>query len=129
MQRIGEVVAKEVRATGIQWTFAPTLGNPQSEYWGRTYECFAEDATTVTELSEPLIIGFEGAPGTDSYLDASHVLATAKHYIGEGYTMQGVNQGNVKMDEDSYTASFSLPKGNYATCVMREFMKSDMAHF
>lgn len=102
MTAIGEVVAQEVKAMGAQWTFAPTLGNPQNEFWGRTYECFSEDASDVTKISEPLIVGFQGDPQSDEYLDSNHVLATAKHYIGEGYTLMGINQGNVKMEEEEF---------------------------
>ncbi len=102
MKRMGEAVASEVRATGIQWTFAPTLANPQNELWGRTYEGFGEDVELVTRLGEAFVTGLQGESGTDSYLDNSHVLATAKHYIGEGYTMNGMNQGNVKMEEADF---------------------------
>lgn len=102
MERIGRAVAEEVRATGIQWDFAPTLANPQNELWGRTYEGFAEDTETVAALAEAFIKGLQGAPDSDEYLSDSHVLATAKHYIGEGYTQNGTNQGNVVMDEEEF---------------------------
>lgn len=102
MERIGNAVAEEVRATGIQWTFAPTLANPRNELWGRTYEGFAEDTQTVASLGAAFIRGLQGDPSSDAYLSDSHVLATAKHYIGEGYTMNGTNQGNVKMDDAEF---------------------------
>lgn len=102
MERIGKAVAKEVRATGIQWTFAPTLANPQNELWGRTYEGFGEDVQLVADLGAAFIKGLQGGLATDEYLDDSHVLATAKHYIGEGYTMNGTNQGNVSMEEEEF---------------------------
>lgn len=102
VERIGEVVAQEVRATGVQWTFAPTLGNPQNERWGRTYECFSEDAREVAEYGAAYIRGFQGALGTDEYLNESHILACAKHFIGEGYTVDGVNQGNVAMTQEEF---------------------------
>ena len=102
MERIGKAVAEEVRATGIQWTFAPTLANPQNELWGRTYEGFGEDVEIVADLGAAFIKGLQGSSDTDAYLDASHVLATAKHYIGEGYTMNGTNQGNVSMEEEEF---------------------------
>lgn len=102
MERIGEAVAEEVRATGIQWTFAPTLANPQNELWGRTYEGFGEDVEIVADLGAAFVKGLQGSLDTDEYLDDSHVLATAKHYIGEGYTMNGTNQGNVSMEEEEF---------------------------
>lgn len=93
IERIGTAVAAEVRATGVQWTFAPTLGNPQNERWGRTYECFSERAEDVVDCGAAYIRGFQGKKGTQEYLDEEHILACAKHYIGEGYAENGVNQG------------------------------------
>lgn len=102
--RMGEVVAKEVRATGIQWTFAPTLANPQNELWGRTYEGFGENAELVARLGAAFVKGAQGELGNDEFLTASHVVATAKHYIGEGYTVSGTNQGDVQMSEEAFDA-------------------------
>ena len=102
MKRMGELVAKEVRATGIQWTFAPTLADPQNELWGRTYEGFGEDADLVAKLGEAFIKGAQGELGSEDFLSDTHVLATAKHYIGEGYTVSGINQGDVQMDEAEF---------------------------
>lgn len=103
-ERIGRAVAEEVRAIGVQWTFAPTLGNPQIEFWGRTYECFSEDALEVAEYGAAFIRGFQGVSGTEEYLDETHVLACAKHYIGEGYTVDGINQGEVAMSAEEFDA-------------------------
>ena len=102
MEKIGAVTAAEVRAIGAQWTFAPTLGNPQNVRWGRSYECFSEDATEVAEFGTAYIRGFQGEKGSDTYLDENHVLACAKHFIGEGYTTDGVNQGNVEMTDEEF---------------------------
>lgn len=102
MRRIGEAVAGEVRATGIEWTFAPTLANPQNVLWGRTYEGYGEDSKLVARLGAAFIAGIQGEKGTDTFLDKNHVLATAKHYIGEGYTVNGINQGDVCMPEEEF---------------------------
>ncbi len=102
MERIGEAVASEVRATGIQWTFAPTLGNARNELWGRTYECFGEDAELVAKLGGAFVRGVQGTVGSEEYLDNTRVLATAKHYIGEGYTLGGINQGDVVMPDEEF---------------------------
>lgn len=104
VERIGEITAKEVRAIGVQWTFAPTLGNPQNLRWGRSYECFSEDAAEVAEFGAAYIRGFQGVLGSEAYLDENHVLACAKHYIGEGYTADGINQGNVDMKAEEFDA-------------------------
>ncbi len=102
--RIGEITASEVRAVGIQWTFAPTLGNPQNERWGRTYECFSERAEDVAGLGAAYIRGFQGTFDSNGYMDEKHVIACAKHFIGEGYTEEGINQGNVAMSAEEFDA-------------------------
>ena len=102
MERMGAIVAQEVRATGIQWTFAPTLANPQNELWGRTYEGFGEDVDIVTRLGAAFIRGAQGEADSEEYLDADHILATAKHYIGEGYVKDGINQGDVAMTDEEF---------------------------
>lgn len=104
MKRIGAAVAEEVRATGIQWTFAPTLANPQNELWGRTYEGFGEDAVLAAELGAAFIEGAQGEKDTENFLSDSNIVATAKHYIGEGYTADGINQGDVQMPEEEFEA-------------------------
>ena len=109
MKQIGEIVAKEVRATGAQWTFAPTLGNALNERWGRTYECFSERTEDIVYLTGPYIDGFQGVAGTDDFMTAEHILACAKHYIGEGYTLNGVNQGDVDMTHEEF--DFLLESG------------------
>ncbi|MBR1931069.1 MAG: glycoside hydrolase family 3 C-terminal domain-containing protein [Lachnospiraceae bacterium] len=102
MEQMGAIVAKEVKATGIQWTFAPTLANPRNELWGRTYEGFGEEVDIVARLGAAFIRGAQGESSSEEYLDADHVLATAKHYIGEGYTKDGTNQGDVVMSDEEF---------------------------
>ncbi len=109
MQQIGAITAKEVRATGIQWTFAPTLGDVQNERWGRTYESFSERTEDIVALTGPYIDGFQGVSGTDEFMNAEHILACAKHFIGEGYTTDGINQGNVEMTHEEF--DFLLDSG------------------
>ena len=94
--QMGQIVAKETRATGIQWIFAPTLANPQNELWGRTYEGFSEDANLVAKLGAAFTRGAQGDFGETS------VVTTAKHYLGEGYTVAGTNQGDVQMEEEEF---------------------------
>lgn len=104
MKRIGQIVANEVKATGIQWTFAPTLANPQNELWGRTYEGFGENSDLVAGLGAAFIKGVQGELNSAEFLSDTHVIATAKHFIGEGYTTAGINQGDVQMDEADFEA-------------------------
>jgi len=80
--RVGRVTAEEMRATGIQWTFAPCVAVPRDERWGRTYEGFSEDPDLVARLTEVAVWGIQG-PNLTSPLA---VAACAKHYIGDGGT-------------------------------------------
>jgi len=85
VQEIGRVTAEEVRATGIQWAFAPCVAVARDERWGRTYESFAEEPTLVAELGEAEVAGLQG----DDLKDPLRVLACAKHYVGDGGTAFG----------------------------------------
>ena len=82
VEKVARVTAKEVRATGINWTFAPCVTVPQDERWGRTYEGFSEDPNLVKLLGEAAIRGFQGADISDPL----SILACAKHYVGDGGT-------------------------------------------
>ena len=83
---------REVLSTGIPWTFAPTIAVPQNDLWGRTYEGYSEDPELVSLLGKAMIDGLQGQG--DEFLDDNHVLATAKHFLGDGGTKDGVDQGN-----------------------------------
>lgn len=106
-ERIGRAVAEEVYATGIRWTFAPTVGLPYNERWGRTYECFGEEAELVSRMGAAYIRGFQGKVAEDGFLQGETIVATAKHYIGEGQTVNGVNQGDVVLEETEFEALLS----------------------
>ena len=97
IKNIGEAVAKEVLSTGIPWTFAPTIAVPQNDLWGRTYEGYSENPELVSLLGEAMILGLQGEG--DSFLDDNHVLATAKHFLGDGGTKDGIDQGNTIISE------------------------------
>ena len=97
IKSIGEAVAKEVLSTGIPWTFAPTIAVPQNDLWGRTYEGYSENPELVSMLGEAMILGLQGEG--DSFLDDNHVLATAKHFLGDGGTKDGIDQGNTIINE------------------------------
>lgn len=129
VEKIGEITAKEVRAIGVQWTFAPTLGNPQNLRWGRSYECFSEDAGEVAEFGAAYIRGFQGVLGSEEYLDENHVLACAKHFIGEGYTANGVNQGNVEMSQEEFDILLESGALDPYTKALNEGVRTVMASF
>jgi beta-glucosidase len=93
VERIGAAVAKQVVATGIDWTFAPTLAVVRDDRWGRTYESFSEDPALVQSYAGRYVTGLQGrfaASGRPT------VVATAKHFIGDGGTDQGTDQGENK---------------------------------
>lgn len=129
VEAIGAAAAKEVRATGIQWDFAPTLGNALNERWGRTYECFSEDYDLVARLGAAYIRGYQGELGTEEYLDDTHVLATAKHYVGEGYFTDGDDQGNVDMSAEEFDALLSSGVINPYTAAIDEGVRIVMTMY
>jgi beta-glucosidase len=102
VEKVARATAEEIRATGIQWTFAPCVTVPQDIRWGRTYEGFSEDPKIVSELGEAAVRGYQGS----SLADPLSVVACAKHYIGDGGTAfgsarggRGLDQGDTRMDE------------------------------
>ncbi|MYD42271.1 MAG: glycoside hydrolase family 3 protein [Gammaproteobacteria bacterium] len=99
MQRLGEETALDVAASGLNWTFAPTLAVPMDYRWGRTYEGYSEDPHLVGKLGSAFLRGLQGQPGTADFLDDAHVLGTSKHFVGEGETEFGIDQGNVVCNE------------------------------
>lgn len=96
---IGEVTARELRASGINWTFAPTLTVPQDGRWGRAYEGYSQNPALVAQYASAVVEGLEGRLGTPHYLDADHVIATAKHFVGDGGTRDGKDQGDAEVSE------------------------------
>ena len=91
IRQMAAAVGQSVRATGINWVFAPTLAVVRDDRWGRTYESFAEDAALVASYGGEYVRGLQG----DLRGDAT-VVATAKHFMGDGGTDQGKDQGVTK---------------------------------
>lgn len=85
---IGRATARAVRATGLHWTFAPTLAVVQDVRWGRTYESYGADAALVRRLGTAAVEGLQ-----EGMKDGRGVLATAKHYVADGGTRRGIDQG------------------------------------
>lgn len=98
IRRIGQATAVEIEVTGIDWNFSPTIAVAQDDRWGRTYESYSEDPAIVAELGAALVEGLQGAKGEDDRLGSGRVIATAKHFFGDGGTEQGVDQGDVNGD-------------------------------
>jgi beta-glucosidase len=110
VEEIARITADEVRATGIQWTFAPCVAVVRDERWGRTYESYSEDPAVVAELGAAAVRGLQG-PSLGN--DPARVLGCAKHYLADGGTAWGtglvsgeapggrfpLDQGDVPLDE------------------------------
>ncbi|WP_103343695.1 glycoside hydrolase family 3 protein [Amycolatopsis sp. CA-126428] len=99
VEKIGRATAEEVSGTGIDWDFAPCLCVARNDRWGRTYESFGEVPQLATQMTS-IITGLQGnalnRPGS--------VMATAKHYVGDGGTTGGVNEGNTEISEQELRA-------------------------
>ncbi|MFF9014576.1 glycoside hydrolase family 3 N-terminal domain-containing protein [Streptomyces sp. NPDC014870] len=97
-ERIAAVTAREARATGVSWNFAPCLCVVRDERWGRTYESFGEDPELVASMAT-VVRGLQGAPdGRDLGRD-DKVLATAKHFIADGGTAYGTGRAPYTIDQ------------------------------
>jgi beta-glucosidase len=94
IQRIGAATASEVAVTGIDWTFAPTVAVVRDGRWGRAYEGYSDRPDIVRAYAGRMVQGLQGAAGTASFLDNNHILATAKHFIGDGGTDRGIDRGD-----------------------------------
>ncbi|HYK87997.1 MAG TPA: glycoside hydrolase family 3 N-terminal domain-containing protein [Acidobacteriota bacterium] len=105
IEKAARITAEEVRATGINWTFAPCVTVPRDERWGRTYEGFGESPELAGSLGVAAVRGFQGVDLSNPL----NVLACSKHYVGDGGTLFGtgaprgkerlLDQGDVRLDE------------------------------
>ncbi|QYK14544.1 exo 1,3/1,4-beta-D-glucan glucohydrolase [Shewanella rhizosphaerae] len=99
IKAIAAATAKEVRATGIDWVFAPTVALVDNLRWGRSYEGYARDPELIERYAQAFVAGMQGEG--DAWLDGAHTLATAKHFIGDGGTENGDDRGDTKVDEQT----------------------------
>lgn len=88
VERVAQVTAREILATGVEWTFAPTLAVVRNDRWGRTYESYSEDPGIVTTYAARFVRGLQGDLGRDA------IVACAKHWVGDGGTTHGHDQGD-----------------------------------
>ncbi|WP_037552766.1 glycoside hydrolase family 3 protein [Sphingomonas sp. URHD0057] len=107
IRRIGEITAAEVAGTGIEWTFAPTLAVPQDLRWGRSYEGYSSDPKLVADYARQMVLGLQGPLRPGVPVDPRHVAASAKHFIADGGTDEGHDQGDAKISEDKLIALHS----------------------
>ena len=98
VEEIGHITAEETRATGPQWNFAPCLCVARDDRWGRTYESFGEHPRLVARMGT-IIDGLQGRRGGRDLDQPDRVLATAKHYAGDGLTSFGTGEGDYTIDQ------------------------------
>jgi beta-glucosidase len=102
VQKVTEATAVEVRATGLNWTFSPCIAVVRDIRWGRTFEGFGETTELQVMMAEAAVKGYQG----DTLGTPNHILACAKHYIGDGATTSGKDQGNAEISEDQLRSIF-----------------------
>ena len=95
LERIARVTAREVLAIGVDWTFAPTLAVARNDRWGRTYESYSEDPGLVGAYADHFVTGLQTDLGADG------VVECAKHWVGDGGTCGGVDQGDAQLSRDA----------------------------
>ena len=96
IERIAEATGQSTRATGVTWTFAPTVAVAQDARWGRTYESYSSQPTLIREYAAAYVKGMQGLLDKDG-----NVVATAKHFIGDGATDGGKDQGNATVTQST----------------------------
>ncbi|WP_448566524.1 glycoside hydrolase family 3 N-terminal domain-containing protein [Thalassotalea ganghwensis] len=100
IEKIAQVTATEVMVTGIDWVFAPTVATVRDDRWGRTYEGYSEDPEIVKSYAKAIVHGLQGHANKD-FLADNRVISTVKHFVGDGGTLNGVDQGNNLADEQT----------------------------
>jgi beta-glucosidase len=133
IERIARVTARETAATGVDWTFAPTLAVVRNDHWGRTYESYAEIPDIVTSYAGRFVKGLQGD------FSEEHVIACAKHFIADGATLHGANTGDAPisevelrkihlppyyaaLEEDVLTVMISFSSWNYIKCHANKYL-------
>jgi beta-glucosidase len=104
IKRIGQVTAAEVAATGIDWTFAPTVAVVRDVRWGRSYESYSEAPDLVAQYAPAMVEGLQGERGTPEFMSPGHTLSSVKHFLGDGGTLAGRDQGDTVIPEAQLSA-------------------------
>jgi len=97
--RIGVATAQEMAVVGFNWAFAPSLSVPQDLRWGRSYESYSQDPALVRRYASEMVRGLQGPAQDSQRVQSGHVAATAKHFLGDGGTGDGVNEGDTAASE------------------------------
>ncbi|MEM9528539.1 MAG: glycoside hydrolase family 3 N-terminal domain-containing protein, partial [Bacteroidota bacterium] len=108
IEQIAAVTAFELTVSGHDWTFAPTLAVPQDLRWGRSYEGFSEDGELVKSYADRIVYGLQGRVGADNFMGPGRVISSAKHFLADGATESGVDQGDAKISEKELRETHAL---------------------
>ncbi|HVS62695.1 MAG TPA: exo 1,3/1,4-beta-D-glucan glucohydrolase [Thermoanaerobaculia bacterium] len=100
MREIGRLTAREVAVTGQDWNFGPTVAVARDLRWGRAYESYSENPELVASYAAAMVEGLQGEAGSEQFLDGEHLIATAKHFLGDGGTERGLDQGDNRSSEE-----------------------------
>ncbi len=134
IRRIGEITAVEMSVTGINWSFSPVVAVTRDDRWGRTYETYSEDPRIVGAAAAKFIEGLQGTPRAGDFLAPGKVIATAKHFLGDGGTADGKDQGDNVATEaelrDIHAAGYAaaIPAGVQAVMVTQNSWHGVEAH-
>ncbi len=101
IERIGHATAEEVATTGVDWTFAPTVAVARDVRWGRTYESYSDDPALVAAYARAMVRGLQGELGAPSFMAPGHTLSSVKHFLGDGGTFAGRDQGDDRASEST----------------------------
>jgi beta-glucosidase len=102
--RVARATTEELKATGITWTFAPCVAVVQDLRWGRTYEGYSKDPVLSSKLAAAAVRGFQGET-----LGETGVAASVKHFVADGGTSGGIDQGDAKITREQLEAIFLPP--------------------
>ncbi|NUR26021.1 MAG: beta-glucosidase, partial [Catenulispora sp.] len=109
VRQVGAVTADEVRATGIPWDFAPCICVSRDERWGRSYESFGEDPALAVQMTS-IIDGLQGTRPAQ-LADGDHVLATAKHFAGDGDTDYDYAKAAANVGKNWWEKAYTIDQG------------------
>lgn len=98
IQLIGQATAEEVSATGLDWTFAPTVASPRDYRWGRVYEGYSEDPEIIYSFAGKMVEGLQG--GSAGLKGQRNVISNVKHWVGDGGTLDGEDRGENHYSEE-----------------------------
>ena len=138
IRAIGAATAEEVASTGIDWTFAPTVAVARDVRWGRSYESYAESPELVGAYAVAMLEGLQGRAGSGEFMAPGHTLSSIKHFIGDGATIDGRDQGDSEVPEATLSAvhgagyAAAIPAG--ALIVMASYnswhgVKTNASHY